>query len=351
MSRSSRSWCWSLPQRPPAPQGCGSGNRTNFKAGWISRSARSPSVTPLVRPRSSIRSRTPAARRSSRSAIRSSPWRSSRSQAAEFLAGRGAQSAQGAAGVLSAGQHVDGWQRHEAGGRPFALLKVDNLLYQVKVGDYIGQNYGRILKISETEIALREIVQTRQANGSNAQHAAAAGEGAMNQRWENLIMHTWRFRAGPRSSWLAAAGGVGPEPDPGDHQHPAGGQRSGPHRTEGAARRGAERLHRADAAAHRNRPAGHRQRPGPLDRRGQPGQPALGQRGSGGRPHPSGAQPEAASQLLDRRSRARLLVVVLQTARPVAHGRHQPHGRAGALRGEPEPRTSRCSRISTSAAA
>lgn len=44
-------------------------------------------------------------------------------------------------------------------GRPQALLKVDNLLYQVKVGDYIGQNYGRITRIGETEIALREIVQ------------------------------------------------------------------------------------------------------------------------------------------------------------------------------------------------
>lgn len=44
-------------------------------------------------------------------------------------------------------------------GRPFALLRVDNLLYQVKVGDYLGQNYGKITKITETEIALREIVQ------------------------------------------------------------------------------------------------------------------------------------------------------------------------------------------------
>jgi type IV pilus assembly protein PilP len=44
-------------------------------------------------------------------------------------------------------------------GRPFALLRVDNLLYQVKVGDYLGQNYGRITKIDETQIALREIVQ------------------------------------------------------------------------------------------------------------------------------------------------------------------------------------------------
>jgi type IV pilus assembly protein PilP len=44
-------------------------------------------------------------------------------------------------------------------GQPFALLRVDALLYQVKVGDYLGQNYGRITKIAETEIALREIVQ------------------------------------------------------------------------------------------------------------------------------------------------------------------------------------------------
>jgi len=44
-------------------------------------------------------------------------------------------------------------------GVPFALLKVDNLLYQVKVGEYLGQNYGKITRIAETEINLREIVQ------------------------------------------------------------------------------------------------------------------------------------------------------------------------------------------------
>jgi type IV pilus assembly protein PilP len=43
-------------------------------------------------------------------------------------------------------------------GQPFALLRVDNLLYQVKVGDYLGQNYGRIMKIAETEVVLRELV-------------------------------------------------------------------------------------------------------------------------------------------------------------------------------------------------
>lgn len=45
------------------------------------------------------------------------------------------------------------------GGRTYALLRADNLLYQVKVGDYMGQNYGRVTRITETEIALREIVQ------------------------------------------------------------------------------------------------------------------------------------------------------------------------------------------------
>lgn len=43
--------------------------------------------------------------------------------------------------------------------RPYALLRVDNLLYQVKPGDYLGQNYGKITQITETEVTLREIVQ------------------------------------------------------------------------------------------------------------------------------------------------------------------------------------------------
>jgi type IV pilus assembly protein PilP len=44
-------------------------------------------------------------------------------------------------------------------GRAFALLRVDNLLYQVKAGDYLGQNYGKITRITETSVTLREIVQ------------------------------------------------------------------------------------------------------------------------------------------------------------------------------------------------
>lgn len=56
-------------------------------------------------------------------------------------------------------------------GRQFALLRVDNLLYQVKVGDYIGQNYGKITKISETDVAVREVVQD--ASGEWVERPAA----------------------------------------------------------------------------------------------------------------------------------------------------------------------------------
>jgi type IV pilus assembly protein PilP len=44
-------------------------------------------------------------------------------------------------------------------GLPVALLRVDNLIYQVRPGNYLGQNYGKILKVGETEVVLREIVQ------------------------------------------------------------------------------------------------------------------------------------------------------------------------------------------------
>jgi type IV pilus assembly protein PilP len=44
-------------------------------------------------------------------------------------------------------------------GGPVALVRVDNLLYQVRQGNYLGQNYGKIVKVTESEVTLREIVQ------------------------------------------------------------------------------------------------------------------------------------------------------------------------------------------------
>lgn len=44
-------------------------------------------------------------------------------------------------------------------GQPVALVTVGKLLYQVRVGEHLGQNYGRVMNITETEITLREVVQ------------------------------------------------------------------------------------------------------------------------------------------------------------------------------------------------
>jgi type IV pilus assembly protein PilP len=42
----------------------------------------------------------------------------------------------------------------------FALVRTpDNTLYRVKAGNYMGQNYGVITSISESDITLKEIVQ------------------------------------------------------------------------------------------------------------------------------------------------------------------------------------------------
>ena len=47
----------------------------------------------------------------------------------------------------------------DRGGKRVALLRVDKLLYQVRVGEHLGQNYGRVTKITEGDVVLREIVQ------------------------------------------------------------------------------------------------------------------------------------------------------------------------------------------------
>jgi type IV pilus assembly protein PilP len=44
-------------------------------------------------------------------------------------------------------------------GRVVALVNVSGLLHQVQVGNYLGPNFGRVTKITESEISVREIVQ------------------------------------------------------------------------------------------------------------------------------------------------------------------------------------------------
>jgi type IV pilus assembly protein PilP len=44
-------------------------------------------------------------------------------------------------------------------GHKVALIKVNNLIHQVKVGNYMGQDYGKIINITETKVVLREIAR------------------------------------------------------------------------------------------------------------------------------------------------------------------------------------------------
>ena len=48
---------------------------------------------------------------------------------------------------------------HRASTGSVALLEAGKVVFQAKVGGYLGQNYGRILGISETEVRLKEVVQ------------------------------------------------------------------------------------------------------------------------------------------------------------------------------------------------
>jgi type IV pilus assembly protein PilP len=49
-------------------------------------------------------------------------------------------------------------------GVPTALVNVNKLLYQVRIGSYLGQNYGKVVGITETNMQLREVVQDSSGN-------------------------------------------------------------------------------------------------------------------------------------------------------------------------------------------
>ena len=55
-------------------------------------------------------------------------------------------------------------------GKPVALVRLDNLIYQVRQGQHLGQNYGRVVKVGDSELVLREIVQ--ESSGEWVERAA-----------------------------------------------------------------------------------------------------------------------------------------------------------------------------------
>ena len=124
--------------------------------------------------------------------------------------------------------------------RPYALREgVDNLLYQVKAGDYIGQNYGVItIDLGDRTGRWRDragrsgrVDRTRQRPPTSRRRRDEAQPG------ESDHEHGGRVRAlAPRAGIGAPLAG-GPERDPVDQQHAAGHLRGGPHRTQRAAGR------------------------------------------------------------------------------------------------------------------
>jgi type IV pilus assembly protein PilP len=44
-------------------------------------------------------------------------------------------------------------------GQPVALVRIDQRVYPVRIGTYLGQHYGKVVRITEQEVVLREIVQ------------------------------------------------------------------------------------------------------------------------------------------------------------------------------------------------
>ena len=43
--------------------------------------------------------------------------------------------------------------------KTYALIQVDDALYQVRTGNYMGQDFGVVTQINETEVLLKELVQ------------------------------------------------------------------------------------------------------------------------------------------------------------------------------------------------
>jgi type IV pilus assembly protein PilP len=44
-------------------------------------------------------------------------------------------------------------------GETYGIVQVDNKIHHIKVGQYLGQSYGRVVRISDQEITLRELVR------------------------------------------------------------------------------------------------------------------------------------------------------------------------------------------------
>ena len=61
---------------------------------------------------------------------------------------------------------------------PVALVEADKVIFQLRVGNYVGQNFGRVTRITETEVGVRELVQDAAGDWVERESALALQEAA-----------------------------------------------------------------------------------------------------------------------------------------------------------------------------
>ena len=49
-------------------------------------------------------------------------------------------------------------------GKKFAIIQADKRVFRVTTGNYMGLNYGKAVKVTETEVQLKELIQDTQGN-------------------------------------------------------------------------------------------------------------------------------------------------------------------------------------------
>ena len=67
------------------------------------------------------------------------------------------------------------------GQKNFALLQVDNMVYQARVGNYAGQNFGMITRVTESEVQLKELVQDAAGDWTERETALRLQESKMQE--------------------------------------------------------------------------------------------------------------------------------------------------------------------------
>ena len=63
-------------------------------------------------------------------------------------------------------------------GQAFALLQVESVVYQVRVGNYVGPHFGRVVKVTENEVTIREVVQDGAGEWAERDNALRLAEGS-----------------------------------------------------------------------------------------------------------------------------------------------------------------------------